>query len=79
MTDKIKAYAALKQREKLTPFEYTPGPLGANEVEKMIDFCSRHKIEPVTETFKMSQINEALEHLKQGKARYRIVLTNDRS
>ena len=29
------------------------------------------------ESFKMSEINEAFEHLKAGKARYRIVLTND--
>jgi uncharacterized zinc-type alcohol dehydrogenase-like protein len=36
-----------------------------------------HSIAPVTESFKMSEINEAFEHLKEGKARYRIVLTND--
>ena len=36
-----------------------------------------HSIAPVTESFKMSEINEAFEHLKAGKARYRIVLTND--
>jgi uncharacterized zinc-type alcohol dehydrogenase-like protein len=53
-------------------------PLGSpSTVEKMIDFCARHNISPVTESFKMSQINEAFDHLRAGKARYRIVLTND--
>ena len=46
-------------------------------VRKMIEFCARHNIETVTENFKMSQINEAFEHLESGKARYRIVLEND--
>lgn len=53
-------------------------PLGSpSTIEKMIDFCARHAIAPVTESFKMSQVNEAFEHLRAGKARYRIVLTND--
>jgi len=43
----------------------------------MLDFCARHAIAPVTETFPMSQINEAFEHLRSGKARYRFVLAND--
>jgi uncharacterized zinc-type alcohol dehydrogenase-like protein len=46
-------------------------------VRKMVEFCARHSINAVTENFKMSQINEAFEHLESGKARYRIVLEND--
>lgn len=46
-------------------------------VAKMLEFCARHNIETVTENFKMSQINQAFEHLASGKARYRIVLEND--
>ena len=46
-------------------------------VRDMIEFCARHNIETVTENFKMSEINEAFEHLESGKARYRIVLEND--
>ncbi len=46
-------------------------------VRKMVEFCARHKIETVTENYKMSQINEAFAHLESGKARYRIVLEND--
>jgi alcohol/geraniol dehydrogenase (NADP+) len=50
-------------------------PLGSpTTMEKMLDFAARHQIEPVTEMFKFSQINEALAHLEAGKARYRIVL-----
>jgi alcohol/geraniol dehydrogenase (NADP+) len=53
-------------------------PLGSpRTVEKMIDFCERHAIEPVVENFPMSQVNDAIEHLRSGKTRYRIVLTND--
>jgi uncharacterized zinc-type alcohol dehydrogenase-like protein len=46
-------------------------------VMKMLDFCARHGIAPVTEHFPMSQANEAVAHLEAGKARYRIVLKND--
>ena len=57
---------------------FSASPLGSpSTVAKMLDFCARHEIAPVTETFKMSEINEAFEHLAAGKARYRIVLTND--
>ncbi len=57
---------------------FSGSPMGnPTTVRKMVDFCARHQIEPVTETFKMSQINEAFDHLRAGKARYRIVLTND--
>lgn len=45
--------------------------------QQMIDFCARHQIEPVTELFPMSKVNDAIEHLRAGKARYRIVLKND--
>lgn len=43
----------------------------------MLNFAARHNITPKTEHFPMSQINEAFEHLKAGKARYRIVLDAD--
>ena len=53
-------------------------PLGSPATTAtMLDFAARHKIEPVTEMFPMSKVNEAMEHLKAGKARYRIVLKND--
>ena len=43
----------------------------------MLDFCARHKIAPIVERFPMSKVNDALAHLRAGKARYRIVLDND--
>jgi uncharacterized zinc-type alcohol dehydrogenase-like protein len=43
-------------------------------ISKMLEFAVQHDIKPVIETFKFSQINDALAHLKSGKARYRIVL-----
>ena len=44
---------------------------------QMLDFCARHAIAPITETFPMPEVNAALDHLRAGKARYRIVLTNE--
>ncbi len=46
-------------------------------IDDMLEFSARHSIAPITETFPMSKVNEALEHLRAGKARYRIVLAND--
>jgi uncharacterized zinc-type alcohol dehydrogenase-like protein len=43
-------------------------------IAKMLDFAVQHNIKPVVESFKFDQINEAIEHLKSGKARYRVVL-----
>lgn len=40
----------------------------------MLDFCTRHNIVPQVEMFPMSQVNEAVDHLRSGKARYRVVL-----
>ena len=42
----------------------------------MLEFCARHGIEAVTEHFPMSEVNEAIEHLRSGNARYRSVLDN---
>ena len=53
-------------------------PLGSPATTaQMLDFCARHGIEPVTEFFPMSKVNDAIEHLHSGKARYRVVLEND--
>ncbi|MBI5386019.1 MAG: NAD(P)-dependent alcohol dehydrogenase [Verrucomicrobia bacterium] len=53
-------------------------PLGSPATTaKMLEFCTRHGIAPITETFPMSRANEALDHLRAGQARYRIVLQND--
>lgn len=50
-------------------------PLGnVVTMQKMLDFAARHGILPVTEEFGFDEVNEAIAHLKAGKARYRVVL-----
>jgi uncharacterized zinc-type alcohol dehydrogenase-like protein len=52
-------------------------PLGSPATTaRMLDFCARHSIAPVVEVFPMAKVNEALDHLRSGKARYRVVLKN---
>ena len=46
-------------------------------IDSMLDFAARHQVMPQTEHFPMSKVNEAMEHLQAGKARYRIVLDAD--
>ncbi|MFO1128761.1 MAG: NAD(P)-dependent alcohol dehydrogenase [Rhodospirillales bacterium] len=48
-------------------------------IATMLQFAARHDIAPVTEHFPLSRVNEALAHLRAGRARYRIVLDNDMS
>ena len=58
--------------------EISGSPTGSpSAIDKMLAFSARHGIAPVTEMFPMSRVNDALDHLRAGKARYRIVLTND--
>ncbi len=53
-------------------------PLGSPfNTARMLDFSARHHIGPMIEVFPMSKVNDALDHLRAGKARYRIVLQND--
>lgn len=53
-------------------------PTGPRHViDTMLEFAARHDIAPRVEQFPMSQVNEALIHLRQGKPHYRIVLKAD--
>jgi uncharacterized zinc-type alcohol dehydrogenase-like protein len=45
-------------------------------IARMLDFAARHRIRPLVETLPMAKVNEALAQLRQGKAHYRIVLSN---
>ena len=50
-------------------------PLGSPALtRKMLEFCARHKILPVTEEFELKNVNAALARLESGKTRYRIIL-----
>lgn len=53
-------------------------PLGSPATTAtMLDFCARHSIAPQIEEFPMSKVNQAMKHLADGKARYRVVLKSD--
>jgi uncharacterized zinc-type alcohol dehydrogenase-like protein len=50
-------------------------PLGSPvTTSQMLDFAARHQIEPITETFSFDQVNEAMDKLRNGSPRYRLVL-----
>ncbi|MEY8849172.1 NAD(P)-dependent alcohol dehydrogenase [Psychroserpens sp. XS_ASV72] len=50
-------------------------PLGSIALtRKMLEFCVRHDIYPTVEVFDMADVNKALKHLHDGKARFRVVL-----
>ena len=50
-------------------------PLGSPAtMVRMLEFCARHRIVPQVEYFPMSEVNAALDHLRAGRARYRIIL-----
>jgi len=51
-------------------------PVGSPAViARMLEFADRHDIRPVIETYELDQVNEAMDRLRSGKARYRIVLS----
>ena len=41
---------------------------------RMLEFAARRDIKPIIESFPLAEVNTALEHLRSGKAHYRIVL-----
>jgi uncharacterized zinc-type alcohol dehydrogenase-like protein len=50
-------------------------PVGSPEtIAKMLDFAAFHDIKPVVEEYPIARINQAVERLRSGAARYRIVL-----
>jgi len=66
----IAAFSLISGRKSISG-----SPLGSpSTVKDMLDFTARHKIEAVTEVFEMHDVNRALDHLRSGKARHRIVL-----
>lgn len=46
-------------------------------MQEMLLFAQTHSIKPMVELMPMTKVNEAIQKLKEGKARYRIVLFND--
>lgn len=54
-------------------------PASRTETVQMLDFMARTGVRPRVELFAMSDINEALTHVRDGKARYRAVLAAEQS
>ncbi len=55
--------------------QISSSPVGSPAtIAKMLEFAALHDIKPVIETFRFEQINEAIDRLRSGKAKYRIVL-----
>ena len=51
-------------------------PVGSpGTIATMLEFAARHGIKPVIEKYRLDQVNEAIERLRSGRARYRIVLS----
>lgn len=51
-------------------------PVGSPaNIARMLEFAAHHDLKPVIETYRFDQVNEALERLRSGQARYRIVLS----
>lgn len=69
----IPAFALLGGEKQLSG-----SPLGSPAtLSDMLAFSARHAIAPKVERFPFRKINEALTHLREGKARWRVVLDAD--
>jgi alcohol/geraniol dehydrogenase (NADP+) len=53
-------------------------PLGSpNSMRVMLEFAARHQIEPTVEIYSMDKVNDAMEKLRVGEPRYRLILKNE--
>jgi uncharacterized zinc-type alcohol dehydrogenase-like protein len=53
-------------------------PTGSrSNIDSMLQFAAHHHVAPKVEHFPMSRVNDAMAHLRAGKASYRIVLDAD--
>ena len=67
---------------KLMPFpiidrerKIVGGRAGApSDTREMLEFCATHNIAPMCEQFDLGDINQAVQHVRDGKARFRAVL-----
>lgn len=51
------------------------GRAGApSDTQEMLEFCAAHDIAPMCEQFAIADINQAVQHVREGKARYRAVV-----
>ncbi len=66
----ISAFDLIMQQKSVSGSP-TGGPAA---ISAMLDFAARHNVAPQVEHFPLSKVNDAIEHLAAGRARYRIVL-----
>jgi uncharacterized zinc-type alcohol dehydrogenase-like protein len=66
---------------KIPPFPLLPeksvcgAAVGSpSDTATMLEFAARKEVRPIVEYFPMPEVNKAVDHLRAGKARYRIVL-----
>ena len=70
----VQAFALIGGRRSISG-----SPLGRpSTVADMLEFCARHGVAAQTEHFPLARVNDAIAHLRSGKARYRVVLDNER-
>ena len=50
---------------------------GRRFMQEMLDFAAINQIKPMIQTMPLSQVNEAMDLVLAGKARYRIVLESE--
>lgn len=59
----------------LSQLTVSASPVGSPAtIAKMLDFAALHNIKPVIEKYKFSEVNEALAKVRNGGAKYRVVL-----
>lgn len=74
VTSKVEARVGLLMSKQRS---ISASPTGSpHAIKQMLNFTARHDIKPMVEMYKMGNINEAVERLKNGKPRYRVVLEN---
>ncbi|KAJ2083421.1 hypothetical protein H4R24_000800 [Coemansia sp. RSA 988] len=69
---------------QFSPFEFVLNEVGITGsligghriIDKVLELAVEHNIRPVIEKYPIDRVNEALKHMEDGKARYRIVLTH---
>lgn len=67
----IQAFSLIPQQRSISG-----SPVGSPAViADMLEFAARHKIEPKIESFSFSQVNEAIDRLKNGSPKFRVVLS----
>ena len=53
------------------------GGTGApSDTAAMMEFCANHGVAPMCEQFDIKDVNQAVEHVRSGKVRYRAVLAH---